>query len=149
MPTEDFVMRGKLASGTTEVLNFGMKHGYAHRLIDFEIYFSSGIGTTNQELAATLTAAKVYEDPANPNFNHEGLIATATLSTYPPSNLGSAASTVVNHTFLITQDLILAVVDTVTGSPADVNWQCTFRPVKLTEAQAANANLRQFHIFDD
>jgi len=144
---KEFVMRGKTASGETDVLNFtGHTPGYAYRLVDFEIFFSSGIGTTNQELCATLTAAKTFEDPANPNFDNEGLLATATLSTYPPSNLGNAASTVVNHTFLITQDLILAVVDTVAG--ADVNWQCTFVAEKVSGSEEAVANFKQFTIFD-
>ena len=147
---KEFVMRGKTASGLTEVLNFsGYKPGYAYRLTNFEIFFSSGIGTTNQELSATLTAAKTLEDPSNPNFNHDGLIATATLSTYPPSNLGSTASTVINHTFLITQDLILAVVDTVGGSPADVNWQCTFISEKMDMSETAVANFKQYTISDE
>jgi len=148
MPDE-FVMRGKTPSGQQEVLNFsGYKPGYAYRLVNFEIFFSSGIGTTNQELCATLTAAKTYEDPANPNFDNEGLIASATLSTYPPSNLGSAASTVINHTFLVTQNLILAVVDTVTGSPADVNWQCTFVAEKMSGPEEAATNYKQYLISD-
>jgi len=144
---KEFVMRGKTASGSTEVLNFGgFKPGYAYRLIDFEIFFSSGIGTTNQELSATLTAAKTFEDPASPNFDNEGLIASAALSMYPPSNLGSQATTVINHTFLITQDLILAVVDTVAA--ADINWQCTFVAEKMTGPEEAVANFKQFTIFD-
>ena len=156
MPTEDFVMRGKTPSGEYTRLNFSMKNGYAFRLMDFEIYFSSGIGTTNQELMASVTADKLTgsppaspADPQNPDFSQEGLIANATLSTYPPSNLGSMASTVVNDTYLISQDIFIAVLDSVTGSPADVNWQCTFRPVKLTETEQANVNFRQFSVFDD
>ena len=147
---QEIVMRGKTPSGENEILNFsGLKPGYAYRLINFEILFSTGIGTTNQELCASLTAAKTYENPASPNFKNQGLIATATLSTYPPSNLGSAASTVINHTFLITQDLILAVVDTVSGAPADVNWQCTFVAEKMNDSETAVANYKQFTISDE
>jgi len=145
-----FVMRGKTASGTQEVLNFGKyKQGYAYKLTNFEIFFSSGIGTTNQELSATLTAAKTFEDPSNPNFNNDGLIATAALSMYPPSNLGSQATTVFNHTYIITQNLILAVIDTIAGAPADVNWQCTFESVKMTGPEEASVNYKQFAISDE
>jgi len=147
---KEFVMRGKTASGQTEVLNFsGNTPGYAYRLTNFEIFFSSGIGTSNQELSASLTAAKVLEDPSNPNFNNDGLIATAALSMYPPSNLGSQATTVINHTFLITQDLILAVVDTIAGAPADVNWQCTFVAEKMNTSEEAVTNYKQFTISND
>jgi len=147
---KEFVMRGKTASGGQEVLNFsGHTPGYAYRLTNFEIFFSSGIGTSNQELSATLTAAKVLEDPSNPNFDNDGLIASATLSMYPPSNLGSQATTVINHTFLITQDLILAVVDTIAGAPADVNWQCTFEAEKMTSNEEAVTNFKQYTISND
>jgi len=148
---KEFVMRGQTASGETEVLNFsGYKPGYAYRLVEFSIYPSSiGIGTT-VELSASLTAAKTYEDPANPNFNNAGLIGTAFLTNYdspqyPPSGLNS----VVNDTFLITQNLILAVIDTVTGSPDAVNWQCKFVSVKMSDAEEAATNFKQFTISDE
>ena len=74
-------MRGSTASGLTEVLNFGKyKQGYAYRMTEFQIYPSSSIGTVEYELAASITAAKTYEDPANPNFNNDGLIATSLLT---------------------------------------------------------------------
>ena len=80
MPTEEFVMRGKTASGETEVLNFGSKHGYGFKLIEFSIYPSADIGDFSaQELMASVTAAKTFEDPQNPNFNNEGLIASSLL----------------------------------------------------------------------
>ena len=145
-----FVMRGKTASGTQEVLQFGKyKQGYAYRLTNFEIFFRSGIGTTNQELSATLTAAKTFEDPSNPNFNNDGLIATAALSMYPPSNLGSQATTVFNHTYIITQNLILAVLDAQAGSPRAVNWQCRFESVKMSGPEEASVNYKQFAISDE
>ena len=42
---KEFVMRGKTASGETEVLNFsGYKPGYAYRLVEFDLYPSTNIG---------------------------------------------------------------------------------------------------------
>jgi len=153
MPTKEFVMRGKTASGEQEVLNFGSKHGYAYRLVKFQIFPSTGIGSTptgNAELAATVTAAKTYEDPSNPNFNNEGLIACTLFTTNSSlAYSGDQFPGIVNDTFLITQNLILAVIDTEAGSPQPVNWQCRFKPVKMSDTELANANLRQFHIFDE
>ena len=103
---KEFVMRGQTASGETEVLNFGKyKQGYAYRLVEFELYPSLAIGTNHAELAATITAAKTLEDPSNPNFNNEGLIATALLTQYSsPANPGNQYS-VVNDTFLINLEI--------------------------------------------
>ena len=144
-----FVMRGKTASGETEVLNFGKyKQGYAYRLTEFELYPSLAIGTNHAELAATITAAKTLEDPSNPNFNNEGLIATALLTQYSsPANPGNQYS-VVNDTFLITQNLILAVIDTVPGAPMGTNWQCRFESVKMSGPEEAATNYKQFSISD-
>jgi len=149
---KEFVMRGQTASGLTEVLNFsGYKPGYAYRMTEFQIYPSGPIAaTTSIELMATVTAAKTFEDPQNPNFNNEGLIA----STYLTMNDNPAYGTtlgpsVVNDTFLITQNLILAVLDVVAGSPQAVNWQCRFVAEKMSDAEAAVANFRQFTISDE
>jgi len=149
---KEFVMRGKTASGLQEVLNFsGYKPGYAYRMTEFQIYPSTAIGTQNGELAATVTAAKTYEDPANPNFDNEGLIATALIQmgVGSGSNYGSADFTVVNDTFLITQNLIIAVIDTQSGAPMDVNWQCRFQSVKMNDAEEAATNFKQFTISDE
>jgi len=149
---KEFVMRGQTASGLTELLEFGgRKPGYGYILTEFQIYPSTNIGGINYELAASVTAAKVLEDPSNPNFNNEGLIATAL-------NVGSEIGSgrpqqgplvIVNDTFLITQNLILAVIDTNAGAPMAVNWQCRFEAVKLNSSQEAVANYKQFNIFDD
>jgi len=153
---KEFVMRGKTASGLTHTINFsGHKGDYGFRLVEFQLWPSTSIGTTNQELAATLTAAKVFEDPSNPDFNNEGLIGVAmkTITKGENSSVDAFVATneasIVNDTFMITQDVILAVIDTYEGSPADVNWQCKFLPVKLSSAEAALTNYRQFSIFDD
>jgi len=145
---KEFVMRGKTASGLQEVLNFtGHKKGYAYRLTEFQIYPSTDIGGVNHELAATITAAKVYEDPSNPNFTNEGLIATAYSVSRSDAYSGNQ-HTVINDTFLITQDLIIAVIDVVAGSPMDVNWQCRFVSEKMNLSQEAVANYNQFTISD-
>jgi len=150
---KEFVMRGQTASGETEVLNFsGYKPGYAYRLIEFQIYPSTGIGSQSCELAASITAAKTYEDPSNPNFNNEGLIGTSiftgSISSSTSANNFPRFDSVVNDTFLITQNLILAVVDTFPGSPMDVNWQCRFKSVKMNDAEEAATNFKQFTISD-
>jgi len=147
---KEFVMRGQTASGEQEVLNFsGYKPGYAYRMTEFSIYPSTGIGTSQVELAASVTAAKTFEDPSNPNFNNEGLIATAVYFTASGTNYKSEYISVVNDTFLITQNLILAVVDTEAGSPTPVNWQCRFVAEKMTGPEEAVANYRQFTISDE
>jgi len=146
---KDFVIRGQTASGETEILEFGgYKENYAYIMTEFSIYPSTGIGTANFELAATVTAAKTLEDPSNPNFNNEGLIATTFFNSQTSSRHTIESTPVVNDTFLITQNLILAVIDTEAGSPMAVNWQCRFKAVKMTDAAAAVQNFRQFSIFD-
>ena len=145
---KEFVMRGQTASGETETLNFsGYKPGYAYRLVELEIYPSTGIGSANDELTASITAGKTAVAPTDPNYNSEGLIGTAILF------LGSGAGdpplqhTVVNDTFLITQNLILMVQNTNAGTP--VNWQCRFVAEKMSGPEEAVANYKQFTISDD
>ena len=143
-------MRGMTASGLQEVLNFGVQDGYAYRMTEFDIYPSegaSGIGNTAYELTATVTAAKTYASPSAPNFNDEGLIATSYIANFSDSTSG-IHNTIVNDTFLITQNLILAVLDTTASNPMAINWQCRFTAEKMSDTELANANLRQFHVFD-
>ena len=147
---KEFVLRGQTASGLTHTMNFsGHKGDYGFRLIDFKLWPSTDIGTKNGELSATLTAAKTYEDPSNPNFDNEGLIGTSLfiVNLYP--EYGNHSKTLINDTFIVTQDLILAVVATFAGAPMAVNWQCKFMPVKLSSTEAALTNYRQFSIFDE
>ena len=54
---------------------------------------------------------------------------------------------VIKDTFSITQNLILMVQNTDSGTP--VNWQCKFEAVKMTDAQTAATNYKQFTIFDE
>lgn len=147
---KEFVMRGTTASGGTEVLNFGKyKQGYAYRMTEFEIYPSTNIGGAQMELCATVTAAKVPETPNNPRFSNEGLIATALYFLWNAPSYGSSTPrSVVNDTFLITQNLILAVLDTEAGSPQPINWQCRFESVKMSGPEEAAVNYKQFSISD-
>jgi len=147
---KDFVIRGQTASGETEILEFGgYKENYAYIMTEFQIYPSVNIGTIEFELCASVTAAKTYEDPANPNFKNDGLIATSLLTGHAsPAYSRATPLTVVNDTFLITQNLIIAVVDTAVASPMAVNYQMRFKSVKMSDAQAAVTNFKQFSIFD-
>jgi len=146
---EEFVMRGQTASGETEILEFGgHTPGYAYRLTEFQIYAGEAIGTRTYELAASVTAAKTAEDPSNPNFNNEGLIAVANLNQERGPYYNVGGSSIVNDTFLITQNLIIAVIDNEAGSPGPVNWQCRFKKYKLSSSAEAVANFKQFTIFD-
>jgi hypothetical protein len=147
MPTEEFVMRGQTASGGQEVLNFGSKDGYAFRLIEFQLYPSTGIGTASSEMCGTITAGKTAVAPTDPNFNDEGLIATFVVDHNSGSNYGPEYFGIVNDTFLITQNLILMVQDT-GGSGYPVNWQCRFKPVKMSGPQEAATNYKQYLISD-
>ena len=146
---KEFVMRGRTASGLTEVLNFsGYKPGYAYRLVEFQLYPGAAASTTSHELLGTVTAGKASEDPTAPNFNNEGLIATAYAVLRSDAH-GNGIDSIVNDTFLITQNLILTVMDVYSsGSPIDVNWQCRFVAEKMSGPEEAVANYRQFTISD-
>ena len=147
---KEFVMRGQTDSGETEVLNFsGHKPGIAYRLTEFSLYPSTNIGSNNIELCGTITADKGAGGvaPASPNFNNDGLIATsmfiaATSPTYPIGHYS-----VVNDTFLITQNLILKISDKDGGDP--VNWQGRFVAEKISKAEEAVTNYKQFMISDE
>jgi len=144
---KEFVMRGKTASGLTEVLNFsGYKPGYAYRLVEFQLSPSTGLFAANYEIAGTITAGKTGVDPTEIDFSNEGLIASAqTVNAeaphYPLSHLS-----VVNDTFLITQNLILMVQE---AGSAPVNWQCRFVSVKMSGPEEAATNYKQFSISDE
>ena len=142
---KEFVMRGKTASGSTEVLNFGKyKEGTAYRMTEFVLYPSTGIGSANCELMGTVTAGKTAVTPTDPDFNDDGLIGTAFASQYSSPAYSPGDRTIVNDTYLITQNLILMVQNTDSGSP--VNWQCRFESVKMSGAEEAATNYKQFSI---
>lgn len=141
-------MRGKTASGSTEVLNFGKyKQGTAYRMVEFVLYPSTSIGSANCELMGTVTAGKTAVAPTDPDFSNDGLIATAFASQYSSPAYPPGDRTIVNDTYLITQNLILMVQNTDSGSP--VNWQCRFEAVTMTGAEEAATNYKQFMISDE
>ncbi len=143
---KQFVMRGQTASGETETLNFsGYKPGYAYRLVEFQIYPSNPQGS--ETILGSITAGKTAVAPADPNFNDEGLIGTAMKAYNTTAQDGSIESTIVNDTFLITQNLILMVLSSATSEP--VNWQCRFVAEKMSGSEEAVANYKQFLISDD
>jgi len=143
-----FVMRGQTASGETEVLNFGKyKQGYAYKMTEFKLYPSNAIASNFAEIMGSVTAGKTAVDPPNPNFNDDGLIATAMMGVGTDLGTGSVRlSSVVNDTYVITQNLILMVQDT-QGDP--INWHCKFESVKMTAAEEAAVNYKQFAISDE
>ena len=148
MRTDEFVMRGQTASGGVEVLNFsGRKAGYAYKITEFELYPSTNISSTPFELFGSISAGKVTPDPINPNFNNEGLIATAMAMDNDNTAYPFSKNTILNDTFLITQNLQLTVRNT-DGAAEPVNWQCRFKPVKLKGPEEAVANYKQFMISD-
>lgn len=145
---KEFVLRGQTPDAGEEVLNFsGHKKGYAYKMTEFKLYPSSAIGTANDEMSATISAGKTGIDPTAPNFNDEALVATALSFLGDGPRDGPTDYSVINETFLITQNLILKVKNTNAGSP--INWQCKFESVKMSKSQEAVTNYKQFMISDD
>jgi len=149
---KEFVMRGQTASGQTEVLNFsGLTPGYAYRLVEFDLYPSTNIGGSLIEMTASITAGKTAIPPTDPNFNDDGLIATALFvsNTSGGTIPGDFYKSVINDTFLITQDLIL-MVQAGAGSATDpINWQCRFVAEKMNTNEEAVTNFKQYTISND
>jgi hypothetical protein len=145
---KEFVMRGQTASGETEILNFsGYKPGYAYRLTELLLYPSVDLHGQNAEHTASITAGKTAVAPIEPNFNDEGLIATAYLNhANGPDDPNGINYSVVNDTFLITQNLILMVQD---SHSTATNWQCRFKAVKMSGPEEAATNYKQFTISDE
>jgi len=142
MPKE-FIMRGQTPVGEPhEILNMtGHRPGYGYVITEFKLYPSTAIGTQGYEMTGSITANNVTMAPDNPDFNSEGLIATAFIQSH------SLASNfvVINDLFVITQDLLLQVADT-EGQP--VNWQIKFKEVKLSASAEAVANYQQYTIYN-
>jgi len=144
---KEFVMRGQTESGQQEVLNFsGYKPGYAYRLVEFSLFPSQNIGGSSPELAGSVTAGKIAGSPFAPDFNDEGLIGSVMMKAPASSNYGPLEISVINDTFLITQNLILMVQET-SGEP--INWQCRFVSEKMTGPEEAATNYKQYAISDE
>jgi len=149
---KEFIIRGKTNSGETHTINFsGHKGDYGFRLVEFVLCPSVAIGATTNELIGTISAGKTPVVPTDPDFNDEGLIGTCFSSQYSSPGAPVATRTIINDTFIVTQDLILMVQDVDGSGPphAPINWQVKFVPVKLSTTEAALTNYRQFSIFDE
>ena len=148
MRTDEFVIRGQTPStsgSNTEILSFsGLTPGYAYKIMEFSLY--PKVPNTSYEITGTVTASRTAMDPEAVDFNDDGLIASSFISDHAAEENPAGTFSVLNDTFLITQDLILKVTDTVSSNP--VNWQCRFMPVKLAKAEEAVANYKQFMISD-
>jgi len=144
---KEFVMRGQTAKGLTEVLNFsGNTPGYAYRLVEFILYPSLNIGAADSEMCAVITAGKTALDPQNPNFSDEGCIATTMFVDDAADHYASSTHTVINDTFLITQDLLLTVFN---SEASPINWQCRFVAEKMSSNEEAVTNFKQYTISSD
>ena len=144
---KEFVMRGKTGHGLTETLNFsGHKPGMAYKLVEFSLYPSTSVGGGSRELVGAITAGKTAPDPINPDFSDEGLIASTYQSISSDPSYSPGKITIINDTFLITQNLILIVRDENSG--AAVNWQCRFKPVTMNASEETVNNYKQFMISD-
>jgi len=147
-----FVMRGQTASTAglnTEVLNFsGFKPGMAYRLVEFDLYPANSVNTADNECLGTITAGKTAVDPENPDFSDEGLIAVSSTNAHNSVAYGPEHYSVINDTFLITQNLLLQVRETAGGN-RPVNWQCKFEAVKMSGPEEAVTNYKQFAISDE
>ena len=144
MPKE-FVMRGRIPTGGTEKLNFsGHKDGYAYRMTEFSLY--PQIPNTSYEISGTVTAGKTAISPLDVDFRNEALIASAFISDHTGEENPVGTFSVVNDTFMITQDLIIMAETSVGSSP--INWQCRFVKEKMTKSEEAVVNYRQFAISD-
>ena len=150
MRTDEFVVRGQTPStsgSNTEILSFsGLTPGYAYKIMEFSLY--PKVPNTSYEITGTVTASRTAMDPEAVDFNDDGLIASSFISDHAAEENPAGTFSVLNDTFLITQDLILAVEDNISGSSQAVNWQCKFMPVKISGSEEAVANYKQFLISD-
>ena len=143
---QEFVMRGQTASGETEKLNFsGHKSGYAYKITEFSLYASTPSG--GEALLGTITAGKTAVPPNDVDFRNQGLIATSMVHYNTTALDGHGDYSIINDTFMITQDLILKVTSLNSSEP--VNWQCRFESVKMSGPQEAVTNYKQFMISDE
>ena len=80
-------------------------------------------------------------------MNRSTMIATAMMENNKDTAYPITYLSVVNDTFLITQNLILMVQSTNSATP--VNWQCRFVAEKMSGPEEAVANYKQFTISDE
>ena len=145
---QEIVMRGQTASGGTETLEFSgiqiENKNMAYKMTEFQLFPSANIAAQVYEMTGSITAGKTAIAPTDPDFDNDGLIATALVAT-STSQPANEELVVINDTYMITQNLILMVQDT-HGNP--VNWQCRFKAVKMNDAEMAANNFKQYMISD-
>ena len=145
---QEIVMRGQTASGGTETLEFSgiqiENKNMAYKMTEFQLFPSANIAAQVYEMTGSITAGKTAIAPTDPDFDNDGLIATALVAT-STSQPANEELVVINDTYKITQNLILMVQDT-HGNP--VNWQCRFKAVKMNDAEMAANNFKQYMISD-
>jgi len=147
MPKE-FIMRGKTASGQTEVLNMsGFRPGYGYQLTEFKLWPSSVLGGVAYELNGVITANNTVLAPTTFDFNDDGVIGTAMMQDNDNIHYPISESSIVNDLFVITQDLLLMVEDG-SGTSEDINWHARFKEVKLSAPAEAVANFKQYTIYN-
>ena len=138
-------MRGQTASGGQEVLNFGKyKPGTAYRITEFSLY--PNVPHNSYEISGTVVTGKTAMAPFDIDFRNDGLIACSFISDHGAEENPAGTFSVLNDTYMITQNLILMVQTSVGSSP--INWQCRFESVKMTGAEEAAVNYKQFAISD-
>jgi len=143
---KEFVMRGQTVSGGIETLNFsGFKPGMAYRLVEFSL-FPTNLVSSHSEMAGSITASKNAMNSLNQDFNDEGLIGSTMFLGRVNDDYSSIS--IINDTFLITQNLLLEVRDG-GGDTNPVNWQCKFEAVKMSGSEEAVTNYKQFLISDE
>jgi len=144
---KEFVMRGQTAKGVTETLNFGgYKSGYGYRLVELKLASSTTVGGLDAHMTAVITAGKTPLDPQNPNFNDQGLIASAHMKNDANDAYPISSYSVINDTYIITQNLLLTVFN---NESHPINWQCRFESVKMTGPEEASVNYKQYSISDE
>ena len=144
-------MRGQVQSfrvnGDFETLNFsGFKPGMAYRLVEFRVWPSDGTNS-NDELDAIITAGKTVKNPSAPNFNDQGTIGVACWENNSSEQFGPNHASLVDDTFLVTQNLLLSANDYQGDSP--INWFCRFVSEKMSGPQEAVTNYKQYLISDE
>ncbi len=146
---QEIVMRGQTASGSTETLEFSgiqiENKNMAYKMTEFKLFPSTNIPAVTYELTGTVTAGKTAVAPTDPDFSNDGLIASALAKGNDDTKYPISAYEIVNDHFLITQNLILMVQDT---SSNPINWQCRFKAVKMSDAEMAANNFKQYTISD-
>ena len=143
-------MRGKVGdfktTGDSEILNFsGSKTGYGYRLVEFRIWSTVSINTAD-EMEAIITTGKTAANPAAPDFSNQGTIGVATWQDGTDEKYGPQHASLVDDLYMITQNIILTANDY--QGDSDINYFCRFVSEKMSGAEEAAVNYKQFTISD-